>query len=166
MWIQQPHAAHDHSGNVIAPQHPSGLAWAYEVVEPARRLYAIDATSALAELIEGHPAAGDPAGQLQARARHARTVAAQLVVSHRSDHLGALTTSELDTLREAAQGPVDLEVWNCPVPLVVLNCDYAPYTSAAIPRGNVQLLNPSDPEAYLASLAEAGVLTAHTISGL
>lgn len=54
--------------------------------------------------------------------------------------------------------PLDLDHWDGPIPLVLLVTDYAPFADRLPPTGNVLWLDPSDELAFLASLANAGVL--------
>ncbi|WP_026535900.1 hypothetical protein [Arthrobacter sp. H14] len=52
----------------------------------------------------------------------------------------------------------DVGSWDHEVPLVLVATDFAPYTSAPKPEGNVLLVNPYTETTYLDSLSELGVV--------
>ena len=55
--------------------------------------------------------------------------------------------------------PLDgLHSWIEVVPLVLIATDYAPYTTAPAPAGNVLFLNPADERSLLDTLAELGLI--------
>lgn len=159
--IPEHQLAHDPSGHAIAPQHPGELAWAYELIEPARRVYGIDADAVLAALIDDYPVDGSETDRATARARHAVSTALALTAARHAAHQGAVTADQEQALRNPAWVPLALLRWDCAAPLYLVDVVYAPFTAAPAPIGNVQWLHSSEADSYLLSLCETGAATAH-----
>ncbi|MFD7161343.1 hypothetical protein ACFV9C_42625 [Kribbella sp. NPDC059898] len=159
--IRNDHLVHDHSGHPVAPPHPQALTWAYELVEPAGRVYGIDADAILAAVIDDYQTADPEHEKAAARARHAHATALILTAQHRADHQGTVIDAQVTTLRTPTSRPVTAPLWDCPVPLVLVDVVYAPFTSATAPIGNVRWLHSRDADSYLQSLCEVGAVTLH-----
>lgn len=159
--IAEQQLAHDSSGNPIAPQHPDELAWAYELIEPAGRVYGIDADAVLAAVIDNYPLGGSETDRAAARARHAISTARALTAERYAAHRGVVPAHDDKALRTPAWSPLASPLWDCPVRLTLVDVVYAPYTEAAAPVGNVGWLHSRDADSYLLSLSELGAVTVH-----
>ncbi len=131
------------------------------------------AADLLGALIDGYdrlPAgvAGEPEA-LQLRWHHAVNVANNVQQTRTAEaaNQGQLDLKQLDeadlTLLFADRAnPVDVDMWELAVPLVVLTTDYAPYSSRTPPDGRVVWIDPSDEMRYLRSLGELGLIEFYT----
>jgi hypothetical protein len=152
------------------PSRPDGTRYRYEMICDNRwsRLYDDSVEGLLSYLIPGYRHL-DENQRLGARIRHAVdsqvVLQAQLNVFFR----GATRSSEEEAL---LLGPrhiqLEVDTWECEVPLVLVDAYYAPYTDIQKPRSaildvaippNIWWLNPAQGEMdYLLSLHEASVI--------
>lgn len=161
------------------PTRADGSEWAHVVSLPdGSSVYADSADEALEEIIEGYAGArtlpDTEAGTaaLRLRTRHAEQVAVEVqeaaITAARRD--GLLRPGEvadeglLEILRLPKTSaltltdpdhPGEVLPWQAPVPLVLVATAYAPHESTPPVAGDVVWLDPSRPEAYLASLGTA-----------
>ncbi|MEV7320188.1 hypothetical protein [Streptomyces sp. NPDC093970] len=148
-----------------APLHPDGTPYRYDMLHAggARRTYADEPAELLAALLGGY-AEEDVHGRTEARIRHA--VSTQVLVQAALNvRLGLAACSPHQ--REALTGdravqPVPREPWTAPVPLVLIDCFYAPTTDVPRPTaqrpGEIWWLDPRDEWTYLVGLHELGVV--------
>jgi hypothetical protein len=153
------------------PTRPDGTYFRYEMIcdDGWTRFYADTAAELLNHLIDGYSDLDDQA-RLAARILHA--VDMQVVLQ------ASLTTFYEDENRTAAEQQILMQprhiqpavaVWDCTIPLVVIDAYYAPFTSTPRPISgtsdyteseNVWWLTPTEGEdAYLSSLHEASIIT-------
>lgn len=162
----------NHHGDQVAPLTAAGGSYAMCWTEPSTgdRVFAETAEDLLAYWIDGYRDS-DTGGRATLRARHAVTIraqlAAQLVID--ADLAGSPATPEEEAvlLSDLDQLP-DLATWDSPVPLVLLEGMYRPFTDRVPPisgidgdvkePSNIIWLRNAHPEAYLQSLARAGVV--------
>ena len=119
------------------------------------------AAEVLAELIDGY-AELDTEGRLEARLRHAAGVKLRVTAQLVSAAAEPLPDDERETLLASPWEPPTISVWTPPVPLVLFDVFFSPFTARAKPRGNVRWLRPSRERPYLTSLADLGVLSARS----
>jgi hypothetical protein len=144
-----------------APSRPDGSAWRYELVfdHGRRRAYADDLTLLVGELIAGYLDLSSH-DQREARAAHAHGIQpgiqAALIVEIGLDKCSAAAR---EFLMRAWSPQASIEVWEEPVPLALVDVDFAPWTAIERPverGGRIIWLATTDDEAYLTSLTAAG----------
>lgn len=161
----------------LPPGKPDGGLWPWMLVSKMQDregiTYADTVTELVGELIDGYDdLARDSSGNdqaLEARYSQALTMAAglQAMVCRRAVDAGDLDVdAEPDEtltafFQERTVPFVGLDgdtFWNHPVPLVLLDVDYAPFTDRDRPSGNILWIEPSDEAAYLRSLDRLGLV--------
>ena len=155
----------------FAPRRPDGAWFRFEMVFGgwALRAYADTPGELCAALISGYEDLTDDEARLTARITHAVTeqVHLQAYLNTLSDP-AASTAAERRVLRGPRHVPPAIERWGSEVPLVLVDSFHDP--SGPLPRpagtpgadgepdGNLVWLSPATEEAYLRSLAGAGVI--------
>jgi|GEM_PF-3564477 len=162
-----------HHGDQVAPLTPTGSPYQLRWVDHDHGgdlVYAETADDLLGHWLPGY-ATADPAGRALLRAQHAvqirDSLVAQLLGDAETNGITLTPEQEAILLADLDQMPA-ITRWDPPVPLVLLDGMYRPYTNRLPPisgiDGDVQ--NPSNiiwlrnahPDTYLRSLAEAGVI--------
>jgi len=160
-------------GDQVAPLTPSGAPYQLRWVDyddGGELVYAETAEDLLGEWIPGY-AAADPDGKALLRAQHAiqirDSLVARLLVD--AENNGITVTHEQETvlLADLDQMP-DITTWDSPVPLVLLEGMYRPYTDRLPPLSgldgdvqdpsNIIWLRNAQADAYVRSLAAAAVI--------
>lgn len=164
--------ARAHSGELIAPldEDLQPLRWEWINTRAAERVYTTTAAELLDLWLPGYLAASSRT-RLEARIEHAAATRAQLaatLVEQAESGSAAIDPAARAVLLGSSWEPPDLLEWAHPVPLVLLDVFYVPYTSRPAPRSaidgdvaepsNLLWLRPSSETAYLRSLATAGVV--------
>ena len=163
----------NHHGDPVAPLTPTGSPYQLRWVDHDHGgdlVYAETADDLLGHWLPGY-ATADPAGRALLRAQHAvqirDSLVAQLLGDAETNGITLTPEQEAILLADLDQMPA-ITRWDPPVPLVLLDGMYRPYTNRLPPisgiDGDVQ--NPSNiiwlrnahPDTYLRSLAEAGVI--------
>lgn len=144
----------------IAPRRDGGAGYTYELIAGDRRVYADTPAELLDFLIFGYGQLESELDRLTARIRHAlgTVVRVQAVLNDLYSE-AAVTPVEFDALR--AGGGAQVETWDCPVPLVLVESLYAPVTDVARPlpgAGSILWLQPEDEFEYLLTLHSLGVV--------
>ena len=160
----------NHHGNPVAPLTPAGqpyrLCW--HDTDHGELVYTATADDLLDEWMPGYLDL-DTEQRMLARAQHALQVRAGLLAQI------AASTSNLHQdierlLLADADDPqlLQLQRWDDPTPLVLLDTLYRPYTDRSAPisgpdgdvrdPSNILWLRPAQAEAYITSLAHAGVI--------
>lgn len=145
----------------VPPRRPDGSMWRYEMVFDGgrRRSYADDLTVLTGELIGDY---GDlaPAQRRAARAAHAHgvqaAVQARLIIAI---GLAGCSSAGRLVLDDGWSPAPAIQAWAEPVPLVLVDSDYEPFTSTPRPigrDGHILWLDTTDDETYLTSLTVAG----------
>lgn len=159
----------NHHGNPVAPLTPAGqpyrLCW--HDTDRGELVYTATADDLLDEWMPGYLDL-DTEQRMLARAQHALQVRAGLLAQ-----IAASNNLHQDIERlllAAADDPqlLQLQRWDDPTPLVLLDTLYRPYTDRSAPisgpdgdvrdPSNILWLRPAQAEAYLTSLAHAGVI--------
>ncbi len=163
----------NHHGDPVAPLTPTGLPYQLRWVDHDHGgdlVYAETADDLLAHWIPGYRDA-DPAGQALLRAQHAVQIrdglVAQLLVDAEDNGITLTPDQEAVLLADLDQMP-DITRWDAPVPLVLLEGMYRPYTDRLPPLSgidgdvrepsNIIWLRNAHPDAYVQSLADAGLI--------
>ena len=163
----------DHHGDQVAPLTPSGLPYALRWVDHdngGELVYAETAEDLLDHWLPGY-ADADSAGQALLRAQHAVQIrdglVAQLLVDAENNGITLTSEQESILLVDLEQMP-DITRWDPPVPLVLLEGMYRPYTDRLPPLSgidgdvqdpsNIIWLRNANPYGYVQSLAAAGVI--------
>jgi len=163
----------NHHGDPVAPLTPTGSPYQLRWVDHDHGgdlVYAETAEDLLDHWIPGYRDA-DPAGQALLRAQHAVQIrdalVAQLLLD--AENIGITLTPEQEAilLADLDQMP-DITRWDPPVPLVLLEGMYRPYTDRLPPLSgidgdvqepsNIIWLRNAHPDAYVQSLAAAGII--------
>jgi hypothetical protein len=163
----------NHHGDQVAPLTPTGQPYQYRWVDHDNSgdlVYAETADDLLGEWIPGYRDADPPERRLL-RAEHAVRIrdalVAQLLVDAENNGITITPEQEAILLADLDKMP-DIQRWDPPVPLVLLEGMYRPYTDRLPPvsgiDGDVQ--NPSNiiwlrnahPDGYIHSLAAAGAI--------
>ncbi len=159
------------SGEVVAPLGPGGRPWRWEWVDEDRgeRVYAATADELLGEWLPGY-ARGDADSRLAVRVEHAAAVRAEVAAAlvARAEADGTrIDPAARAVLLGSSWSPPEVRVWSHPVPLVLIDVFYKPFTTRPAPTSaldvdvveprNLLWLRPSSPEGYLRSLGRAGV---------
>jgi hypothetical protein len=163
----------NHHGDQVAPLTPSGRPYQYRWVDHDNGgdlVYAETADDLLDHWLPGY-AAADPAGKALLRAQHAVQIrdalVAQLLVDAENNGTTLTPQQEAILLADLDQMP-DITTWDPPVPLVLLEGMYRPYTDQLPPvsgidgdvqePSNIIWLRNAHPDGYVQSLAAAGVI--------
>ena len=163
----------NHHGDPVAPLTLAGQPYQYRWVDHDNGgdlVYAETADDLLGEWIPGYQDA-EPSGKALLRAEHAvrsrDALVAQLLVDAENNGITITAEQEAILLTDLDQMP-DIERWDPPIPLVLLEGMYRPYTDRLPPisgiDGDVQ--NPSNiiwlrnahPDSYVQSLAADGII--------
>ncbi|HEY5880969.1 MAG TPA: hypothetical protein VIU11_18800 [Nakamurella sp.] len=162
----------NHHGAPVAPLTPDGRPYRLRWVDHDHGddlVYAETADDLLAHWIRGYQEA-DQLGRALLRSQHAVQIRDALVAQFAADASTQvlLTPEEEDVLLCDLGKMPDIARWDPPVPLVLLEGMYRPYTDRTPPisgidgdvqePSNIIWLRNAHPETYLASLAEAGVI--------
>ena len=152
-------------GQPVAPTHADGTPYQYEMVHSggARRTYGDSAADLVAALIPGYADLQDPVELARARIVHAVHVQ---VTTQASINVGlgtaACSPEEREVLSSDRTTPPVVAQWTAPVPLVLLDCFYAPVTDVprpiAVAPGEILWLRPATDWDHLRSLAGLGVI--------
>lgn len=139
-----------------------------------RRAYANGPAELLALLIAGY--GGSEQQRLQQRvehALHAQVRAQARFVAQDWQAYQAATSQQRRALHAPRHNPVAVRVWDCPIPLVVVDVLFEPFTPGVplplTPDGDVavshwlRVLRPTDEWDYLESLAHAEVIRLATL---
>lgn len=131
------------------------------------RAYADTADELLGVLITGYETMSQDQ-QLVARIEHAVRTQATLQARINAAHdLSQCSPDELVVLRGHRNTPPEVEVWTCPVPLVLVDVFYKPIGNLPRPSSgivdveqppNLLWLSPTEPYDFLVSLHEAEVI--------
>jgi len=143
-----------------APQRDTGIGYTYELIAGDRRVYADTPAELLDFLILGYAQMESELDKLTARIRHAlgTVVRVQAVLNDMYSE-AAVTPQEFEALRSGGGAQVD--TWDCPVPLVLVESLYAPVTDVARPlpgAGSILWLQPEEEFEYLVTLHALGVV--------
>ena len=163
----------NHHGDHVAPLTPAGQPYQYRWVDHDNGgdlVYAETADDLLGEWIPGYQDA-DPSGRGLLRAEHAVRIrdalVAQLLVDAENNGTSITPEQEAILLADLDKMP-DIQRWDPPVPLVLLEGMYRPYTDRLPPLSgidgdvrdprNIIWLRNAHPEDYIQSLAAAGLI--------
>ena len=163
----------NHHGDPVAPLTPSGLPYQLRWVDHDHGgdfVYAETADDLLDHWLPSY-AAADPAGQALLRAQHAIQIrdalVAQVLVDAENNGITVTSEQEAVMLADLDQMP-DITRWDPPVPLVLLEGMYRPYTDRLPPLSgidgdvrepsNIIWLRNSHADGYVQSLAAAGII--------
>jgi hypothetical protein len=163
----------NHHGDHTAPLTPTGQPYHLRWVDHengGELVYAETADDLLNEWIPGYQDAA-PSGRALLRAEHAVRIrdalVARLVVDAEAAGVDLTPEQEAILLADLGQMP-DIPIWESPVPLVLLEGMYRPYTARLPPLSgidgdvrdpsNIIWLRNADPRGYLESLAAAGII--------
>jgi hypothetical protein len=163
----------NHHGDQVAPLTPSGMSYQLRWVDHDHGgdlVYAETVDDLLDHWLPGY-AAADPAGMALLRAQHAVQIrdalVAQLLVDAENNGIALTPEQEAILLADLDQMP-DITTWDPPVPLVLLEGMYRPYTDRLPPLSGIDgdVQNPSNiiwlrnahPDSYIQSLAAAGII--------
>lgn len=160
----------NHHGDPVAPLTADGRPYRLRWVDHDdgdTLVYAQTADELLAHWIPDYQYA-DPASRALLRAQHAVRIRDALVAELAVDSDELLTAEQQDILLCDLDQMPDIPRWDPPVPLVLLEGMYRPYTDRTPPisgidgdvrePSNIIWLRNAHPEPYLVSLAEAGVI--------
>ena len=152
------------NGVVVAPRQRNGRPYPLVMLEPDAYLYATQPAELLATLIPGY-AELSRHDRLDERIEHAARVRSELTAESLARHWDVpLTEAERAVLCSSPWEPPVLRTWRHPVPVVLLDVFYAPFTDTPPPdyAANVVWLRPSREEPYIHSLAERGLISLAT----
>lgn len=148
-----------------APVHADGTPYRYEMVHGggAKRTYADTSADLVAALIPGYADLQDPVELARARIVHAVHVQVTTQASiNVALGTAACSAPEREVLGADRTAPPVLAQWSAPVPLVLLDCFYAPVTDVprpvALAPGEIRWLRPATDRDHLRSLAGLGVI--------
>lgn len=161
------------------PTRPNGSFYRFEMIcdNGWTRIYDDTPEGLLSALIEGYGELTDPTDRLTARVRHAvdTQVALQTTVNQLFDADKAATEAEKAVLFSARTTAPQVDIWDCTVPLVVVDAFYAPFSplpapvSVSIDLGepaNLWWLTPAAGDwEYLCSLHQCSAIDLHTARG-
>lgn len=163
----------NHHGDQVAPLTPAGLPYQYRWVDHDHGgdlVYAETADDLLDEWIPGYRDA-EPSGRALLRAEHAVRIrdalVAHLLVDAETRGINLTPEQEAILLTDLDQMP-DIPIWDSPVPLVLLEGMYRPYTDRLPPLSGIDgdvrdptsiiWLRNAHPDGYVQSLAEGGII--------
>jgi hypothetical protein len=128
-----------------------------------RRTFADEPVELMAALVPGYAGPEDPVAAARARIQHAvRTqVVTQAVINVETGDAGC-TPEQLDVLYGDRTRQPEPAEWSAPVPLVLVDCFYAPITGTppprAVPPAEIRWLRTRTEWDYLRSLSRLGVI--------
>ena len=153
------------SGPPMAPVHADGTPYRYEMIHGGgvERTYANRFADLVAALIPGYAEIQDPVELVRVRISYAVHVQ---VGTQASINVGMGTADCSAREREVLSGdravPPVVAEWRAPVPLILLDCFYAPVTDVprpvAVAPGEILWLRPATDADLLLSLAELGAI--------
>jgi hypothetical protein len=163
----------NHHGDPVAPLTPAGLPYQLRWIDHdhgGELVYAETADDLLGHWLPGYKEA-EPDGQALLRAQHAIQVrdalVAQLLVDAENNGITITPEQEAILLADLDKMP-DIQRWDPPVPLVLLEGMYRPYTDRLPPLSgidgdvrdpsNIIWLRNAHPDSYIQSLAAAGII--------
>lgn len=170
---------HNHHGDPVAPLTAEGQDYRFCWTDPGQAMvYAETADDLLAYWIPEYRSA-DAAGRARLRAEHALKVRPGLIATLivEADEAGIKLSEEEEGLLTAdlSNLPIDLRRWDSPVPLILLEGAYHPYTDRRPPLSgidgdvqspsNIIWLRNAGPDRYVVSLAEAGLILLDVAAG-
>ncbi|MFE1852203.1 hypothetical protein [Streptomyces sp. NPDC059489] len=127
------------------------------------RTFADHPAELLAALVPGYPGPDDPVAAARARIQHAvRTqVVVQAAFNVDAGEDGC-TPEQLDVLGGDRTRQPEVAEWSAPVPLVLIDCFYAPITGIPVPDpvppAEIRWLRTRTEWGYLRSLVQLGVI--------
>jgi hypothetical protein len=143
------------------PTKPDGSRFPFALTTPQSRAYADSLTELIDALIPGYSALDDGTANLE-RLLYAVTtqvtLQARLNTAASADTWRSLPDDQRGVLLSDRTQPPELELWEAPIPLVLVDTFYAPFTTRRRPNGNIVWLRPFDETEFLASLAEASLI--------
>ena len=156
-------------GETRLPARPDGTPWPLLLVHGHDVTGADTAGELLAVLIPGYEnLADDDAGHDEALWQRYESAVATAGELQETLLATAAVRGEFDAVRAGEAGltalladktvPTSCTQWRQPVPLVLIDTDYEPFTVRPRPDGRVIFLRPAQEHDYLASLAEAGLI--------
>lgn len=151
-------------GAAAAPRQRNGRPYPLVMLERDAYLYATQPAELLATLIPGY-AELSRSERLDERIEHAARVRSELTAEALARHWDEpLTGAQRAVLCSSPWEPPVLRTWGHPVPVVLLDVFYAPFTDVHPPEvaANVVWLRPSREEPYIRSLAEHGLISLAT----
>lgn len=157
---------HGHGPAAPASRREDAAPYRLEMIHAAgtRRSHADEPAELVGALIPGYPGWLEPVAAARARIRHAAhvQVVAQASINVQLG-LDGCTARERAVLTGERTAPPVLARWTAPVPLVLVDCFYAPVTGLPRPLaeapGEIIWLRPATDWDHLRSLAELGVIT-------
>ena len=152
-------------GRPTAPTRSDGAPYRYEMLHggQAKRTYSDDLAELVAALIPGYAEIQDPVELVRARIAHAVhvQVTMQAVINVGMD-TAECSPREREVLSGDRAVPPVVAEWRAPVPLILLDCFYAPVTDVprpvAVAPGEILWLRPATDADLLRSLAGLGVV--------
>jgi len=169
----------NHHGDPVAPLTAAGQAYRFCWTDPGQAMvYAETADDLLACWIPEYRSA-DADARVRLRADHALKVRPGLIANLivEADEAGIQLSVEEEELLTAdlSNLPPDLRRWDSPVPLVLLEGAYYPYTDRRPPLSgidgdvqspsNIIWLRNASPDRYVMSLAEVGLILLDVAAG-
>lgn len=160
---------HDHgparAAAAAAPLRADGTPYRFEMIHASRtrRSYADEPAELVTALIPGYPGEHDPVAAAVARIRHAVhiQIVAQAAINVELGFEGCTPEQRALLCGDRTVAPTPTR-WAAPVPLVLVDCFYAPVSELPRPiaeaPGELRWLRPSTDWDYLRSLADLGVV--------
>ena len=157
---------HDGGLPPCAPVRPDGHRYRFEVVASRVRVYGDTADDLVGAFVPGYDQM-DRAGRLAARIGWAVRAQTDLQAAVNDWHgTSGCSPEQTAVLYGGRSEPLSVAVWDCPVPLVLVDVYYRPDGPLPRPVGehdtaredNLIWLSPADPYDFLVSLHSAGVL--------
>ena len=149
-----------------APVRPDGRPYRFEMIHDGgwRRTYADDYTELAAALIPGYAGLDGELARVKARIRHAVSVqVATQAEINLTMGTASCTPAEREVLTADRAVPPAVAQWAAPVPLVLVDAFYAPFTATPRPvaqtPGRIFWLSPGTEPDHLRALAALGVIT-------
>lgn len=160
----------DKVDTLTLPTKPDGSFYRFEMLidNGWSRVYSDSSHELLEHLIPGYSDMSTK-DRLVARIVHATTTQTQLQAIINSSYISTERTPDEDAILNGdRREPPEVDIWECDVPLVLVDAYYAPYTERLIPISgygdvvnppNIWWLRPAhDPLGYLMSLNRFGVV--------
>lgn len=153
------------------PSRPGGGLFPYLLVhDSGRHATFADTFEELADvLIDTHTVSGDPETQRDRYADFAGFQQAPIQAAIVASHDGPIEDRHLTVLDQPRNEPVTIREWDGPVPLVICDRDYLPYTTVPRPRpvtgSKVIVLDSTSAETLIRSLNQTGVVVLHEVTG-
>jgi hypothetical protein len=152
------------------PRKPDGSNYEYAVIVGDTMRLADTYTALVGAIIDGYDdiADDDNDAAMSARYHHARSFAAVLQAGYngQADDQGALAecdAAQVDALFADKVNAYSADVfgsldWDAPVPLVLIDGDYEPFTGLPAPTGNIAWINAVEEQAFVNSLHDLGAI--------